>query len=319
MKRISSSLSQKRLGLPLVVAGLVSAMVVAGLAGAWLRAHWNQPATLGEAQQRAIVDLAKRNSNYIRGNVDQLASRVGDLQARLIEIEGLGRRVAKAADVSYTDPEIQASLASMRREAADGPAPYPARLGSSEGLGRELDALQQQIALQKDRFAMLDLALTRRAAVEASLPTYSPVNYPALSSSFGWRQNPVTGRYAMHDGLDFSAPRGTPIRAASGGVVTEAGAAGAYGKMVEINHGNGFVTRYAHASQLDVNVGDIVEKGQLIGNVGSTGRSTGPHLHFEVRLAGHPLNPDLFLVKAPSASTTVADASKQVNIMTEVR
>jgi murein DD-endopeptidase MepM/ murein hydrolase activator NlpD len=101
--------------------------------------------------------------------------------------------------------------------------------------------------------------------------------------------------------------------------VTEAGAAGAYGKMVEINHGNGFVTRYAHASRLGVNVGDIVEKGQLIGNVGSTGRSTGPHLHFEVRLAGHPLNPDLFLVRAPSAPTAVADASKQVNIMTEVR
>lgn len=319
MKRISSSLGHKRLGLPLVVAGLVIAMVVAGMAGAWLQAHRNQPATLGEAQQRAIVDLAERNSDYIRGNVGQLASRVGDLQARLIEMEGLGRRVAKAADVSYTDPEIQASLASMRHGVADDPAPYPARLGSSEGIGRELDALQRQITLQKDRFAMLDFALTRRAAVEASLPTYPPVNYPALSSSFGWRQNPVTGRYAMHDGLDFSAPRGTPIRAASGGVVTEAGAAGGYGKMVEINHGNGFVTRYAHASRLDVNVGDIVEKGQLIGNVGSTGRSTGPHLHFEVRLAGHPLNPDLFLVRPQSAPTTVADASKQVNIMTEVR
>lgn len=99
----------------------------------------------------------------------------------------------------------------------------------------------------------------------------------------------------MHEGLDFAAPRGTPILAASGGVVTEARYVPGYGKMVEINHGNGVVTRYAHASSISVKLGELVTKGQQIARVGSTGRSTGNHLHYEVRVAGYPLDPTLFL------------------------
>jgi len=320
LKGLSGESAAKGLKLPLAAALAMFGLGLAAGAGAWVQARVNPPAALSATQERALADLAVRDSNYIRGNVDLLAAKVGDLQAKLIAMEGVSKRVAQVAGVSYTDPEIQADLTQAQATVMDYITPDDAALRSSESLGRELDRLQQQVALQNDRFAMLDLALTKRAGVEASLPTYQPVNYPYLSSSFGWRRNPVTGRYAMHEGLDFAAPRGTPIRAASGGVVTEAGRVSGYGKIVEINHGNGLVTRYAHASRLDVKVGDIVEKGQVIANVGTTGRSTGPHLHFEVRMAGHPLNPTLFLAKVQPGPTAVADASEQVEaILPKVR
>ena len=319
-KGLSGDSSAKGLKLSLAAVFAIAGLGAAAAAGAWVQGRVSQPATLSVVQEQAINDLATRDSNYIRGNVDLLASKVGDLQARLIELEGLSKRVAKVAGLSYTDPEIQAGIVDASAQVMDYITPDDAAFGSAEGLGRELDSLQQQAARQKDRLAMLDVALTRRAGVEASLPTYTPVNYPYLSSSFGWRRNPVTGRHVMHEGLDFAAPRGTPIRAASGGVVTEARSISGYGKMVEITHGNGLVTRYAHASKLNVAVGDIVEKGQLIANVGSTGRSTGPHLHFEVRMAGHPLDPTLFLAKQEAPPSMVVDASKQVEaILPEVR
>jgi murein DD-endopeptidase MepM/ murein hydrolase activator NlpD len=222
--------------------------------------------------------------------------------------------------VSYTDPEIHASLESsavpvMDYITDDSTAPWTA-----QGLGRELDALQQQLTEQKDWFAMLDLVLTRRAGVEARLPTYTPVDYPYLSSSFGWRRNPVTGRHSMHEGLDFAAPKGAPIHAASGGVVTEARQLPGYGKLVEIDHGNGLLTRYAHASSINVKRGDLVEKGHMIARVGSTGRSTGAHLHFEVRMAGHPLDPTLFLAKPQPSDPLIVDASDAVEaILPQVR
>jgi len=156
---------------------------------------------------------------------------------------------------------------------------------------------------------MLDAALSRRSGDLARLPTSMPLEgYAYLSSSYGWRRNPVTGRYAMHEGVDFPAPRGTPIEAAAGGVVTEAGPESGYGNMLEIDHGDGISTRYAHASELLVKKGDVVERGQLIARVGSTGRSTGSHLHFEVRLAGQPLDPKLFIGPPATAPPTLAAA-----------
>jgi murein DD-endopeptidase MepM/ murein hydrolase activator NlpD len=226
----------------------------------------------------------------------------------------LGKRVAKAAGVSYTDPEVQASLEQPAVNVMDDiPSAAGAAQWTAEGLGRRLDTLSAQLSEQKDWMGMLDLVLTRRAGAENGLPSFQPVEYPYLSSSFGWRRHPITGRHVMHEGLDFAAPKGTPIHAASGGVVTEARYVSGYGKMVEINHGNGIVTRYAHASSINVKLGDLVEKGQMIARVGSTGRSTGSHLHFEVRMAGHPLDPTLFLPSQETADRLVADASEQTS------
>lgn len=248
-----------------------------------------------------------RDADFLRGNMNLLAAKVGALQAKLVSIDGLGQRVAKVAGVAYTDPELAKQLAMAQPEALTQPEATqvmddlftdhpPPSAASAEALGRQLDEIQARLAQQTDNLKLLDAALTKRSADQARMPTAMPItDYPYLSSSYGWRRNPVTGRSAMHEGLDFAAPPGTPILAASGGVVLESKFQPGYGNMVEIDHGDGLITRYAHASSLLVKQGQLVERGQQVARVGSSGRSTGPHLHFEVRLAGQPLDPRLFL------------------------
>jgi len=293
---------------------LGAGLVMAAGAGAALQ-RYSTP--VWPAAHAAVVDSvpgqqAVREAAFVRENINMLASKVGALQAKLVSIDGLGRRVAQVAGVAYTDPELAGAMAPEATGAMDDlftEADPAEHARSAEDLGRQLDLLQSRLAMQADSLSLLDVALTRRSADQARLPTAMPVrDYPYLSSSYGWRRNPVTGRFAMHEGLDFSAPPGTPILAASGGVVVDAKYHAGYGNMVEIDHGDGLVTRYAHAQKLLVSPGDLVERGQPVARVGSTGRSTGPHLHFEVRMAGQPLDPKLFLGK-PSIPATVADAS----------
>lgn len=321
----------------LVTALVMMGLCVSGATGAWVHARFYSPPAMTPAQEHALISQASRDSAYIRGNIGVLADKVGALQAKVIAVGSLGRRVADAAGVQYTEPEIHASLISHAPVIAS-PGKHDAHdtgvdgfsvsayrgqqesvmdhieasdmsNGVAEGLGRRLDALYEQLVAQEDGFALLDLLMTRRAGIDASLPSYQPVDYPYLSSSYGWRRNPVTGRHAMHEGLDFAAPTGTPIYAASGGVVTQARFTSGYGKLVEITHGNGLTTRYAHASSINVKEGDLVEKGQTIALVGSTGRSTGSHLHFEVRMAGHPLDPTLFLAPQAAPEQLIANVS----------
>lgn len=300
---------------------VVAAMGASAVAGAWVQSQRTPAPALSAEQERILAEQVSRDSAYVRQNVNLLASKVGDLQARLIAMGGLSKRVADAAGVSYTNPEVQATLDHVAEPIVMDDITTPEGTSwSAEGLGRQLDTMTLQLSQQKDWFAMLDLVLTKRNGVEASLPTLTPVNYPYLSSSFGWRRNPVTGRHAMHEGLDFAAPKGTPIHAASGGVVTQARYVPGYGKMVEVSHGNGLVTRYAHASSINVKAGDLIEKGQMIARVGSTGRSTGSHLHFEVRMAGHPLDPTLFLAPQQAPGQLVANASEAADaIVSQVR
>ncbi|HEY9280545.1 MAG TPA: M23 family metallopeptidase [Eoetvoesiella sp.] len=317
----SNDSNAKVLKTPFSAMLVVAAMAASAAAGAWVQAQYSsKPASFSLGQELAISAQVSRDSSYIRENVNLLASKVGDLQAKLIVMNGLGKRVAEIAGVSYTDPEVHASLEHTATPVMDYISDGQGEYGSAESLGRQLDALQQQVIEQRDWFAMLDLVLTKRVGIEASLPTLNPVNYPYLSSSYGWRRHPITKRHAMHEGLDFAAPKGTPIYAASGGVVAEAKYHSGYGNMVEINHGNGLVTRYAHASKLIVKAGDLVEKGHMIARVGSTGQSTGSHLHFEVRMAGHPLDPTLFLARPVPSDSLLVDATKQVEaILPEVR
>jgi len=308
-------------GLKAPIAALLAVLILgmSAAAGAWVHSRYAEGAvTVSSSLDLYSANLA-RESDYSRGQVEILAAKLGDLQAKIIEMDGLSRRVAEIAGIPYTDPEIQAGLDQAAPpvmdyigDAEQAPRKQKMSLEPGSGLNVRLDFLQQEVTRQKEWFRMMDLALTRRAGVEASLPTLMPVNYPYLSSSFGWRRHPISGRHVMHEGLDFAAPKGTPIHAASGGVVTAAGYKSGYGNMVEIYHGNDLVTRYAHASKLKVKAGDIVERGQEIAAVGSTGHSTGPHLHFEVRMAGHPLDPVLFLEKRQPDPTLVTDASGQL-------
>jgi hypothetical protein len=254
-----------------------------------VQSHW------GERSGVSLdADMAQSQAAAMQDNVTRLAEKVGGLQAKLIEMDGVSKRVAKAAGIEYTDPELAGAMPVQDLAVMDS-MDGADLVWNADRLGEQLDNLAKQMSEQQDWFQMLDTVLTERTGNEARLPNYRPVDYDEVASSFGWRRHPISGRHALHEGLDFPAPKGTPIYAASGGVVSEARYMTGYGKLVEINHGNGMSTRYAHASSIVVKLGDVVEKGQLIARVGSTGQSTGSHLHFEVRMAGHALDPKLFL------------------------
>ncbi|WP_397475923.1 M23 family metallopeptidase [Pusillimonas sp.] len=311
-------------GIRAPVAALLAFLIlgVSAGAGAWVYSSIDASAHAADKPLDLHTPLVIGHSQDqdTQGQFEALAAKLGDLQAKIIEIDGLSRRVAEVSGIPYTDPEIQAGLDQAAPPIMDyigdaelGPLKHKMSFDTGSTLARQVDSLRAEVLRQKDWYRMMDLALTRRAGVEASLPSLMPVNYPYLSSSFGWRRHPISGRHVMHEGLDFAAPKGTPIYAASGGVVTFAGYKSGYGKMVEINHGNDLNTRYAHASKLKVKAGDIVERGQEIAAVGSTGHSTGPHLHFEVRMAGHPLDPVLFLEKPEATPTLLTDAGDHLS------
>ncbi|MBC7202432.1 MAG: M23 family metallopeptidase [Pusillimonas sp.] len=267
----------------------------------------NLPTLVSLDVRQAEKERLALETQMLKANLHQLGEKVGQLQARLIEMDGVSKRLAEVAGVNYTNPEVQAALNSSAVPNDDNQETII--FDSAEALGRELDAMAQRLDRQRDGFAMLDMVMTRRAGLEASLPTLSPVDFPYMTSSYGWRRHPISGRNKMHEGLDFAAPHGAPIHAASGGMVVFSGYRTGYGKTVEIQHSHNLVTVYAHASRLQVKTGDLVEKGQLIANVGSTGQSTGPHLHFEIRVAGYPLDPSLFLPDPDAQEVRVADAS----------
>ena len=155
--------------------------------------------------------------------------------------------------------------------------------------------MRRKIDQRTDQLSVLDALLIQNSASLKFLPSLLPIVDGWYSSNFGYRIDPFSGQQSYHEGIDFPAESGTPIVAAASGKVIHAEVHREYGKMVEVDHGNGLVSRYAHASTVDVREGDLVVRGQRIAAVGSTGRSTGPHLHFEVRLNGVPQNPARFL------------------------
>ena len=220
------------------------------------------------------------------------AAALAKIEARqLVFVEGLTR---------YADNRSKQAMWALNELGLDpkqilATAEKSARGGPFEAVFGEGDEIDP-------RFERLGLSLARMATLEETLegvPQLRPTDTPAANSSFGYRRDPFTGRAAMHRGLDFPGPRGAPIYAAARGTVTFVGQKGGYGNAVEISHGQGLLTRYGHMSRFEAKVGDRVEAGTVIGAIGSTGRSTGPHLHFEVRVNGTAVNPRTFLELAP--------------------
>ena len=158
-----------------------------------------------------------------------------------------------------------------------------------------MEQLDRNTGSRVDWLTVVESRLFDQKILRTMVPTEEPVKRGQVGSPFGFRIDPITGRSAMHTGLDFPADTGTPILAAAGGVVVVQETHPAYGNMVEIDHGNDLITRYAHSSRVLVKKGDIVKRGQKIAEVGSTGRSTGPHLHFEVWVSGVVQDPRRFL------------------------
>jgi len=239
---------------------------------------------------------AARVQERVQGHLNAMAIRLGELQAQMLRLEGLGERLAKTAGLKPQElPSMQPGTAPGRGGAESS---MPSRNLSMREFGDLVEQLTRQMDTRSDQLSVLEALLVHDSANRKFLPTLYPIVDGWYSSNFGYRIDPFTGQQSMHEGIDFPAESGTPIVAAASGKVVFAEWHPAYGKMLEIDHGNGLVSRYAHTSSIMVKEGDLVVRGQRVATVGSTGRSTGPHLHFEVRLNGVPQNPARFLQAA---------------------
>jgi len=232
---------------------------------------------------------------YVHNSLDAMASKVGQMQAQVQRLDALGARLAKLTGMKPEEFRFD------QLPAQGGPLiALPPQERSVSALEQQLNRLTLAINDRSDKLQALETLLLQNQLSRRLLPSIQPITEGFYSSNFGWRLDPFTGANAMHEGVDFMVEAGTPIRASAGGVVAYADMHPQYGNMVEIDHGNDIVTRYAHASRLLVKVGQVVRRGEKIAEVGSTGRSTGNHLHFEVRHKGIAQNPVRFLQKAAS-------------------
>lgn len=242
-------------------------------------------------------DLAQRE-RFMHENLDAMARRVGEMQARLLSLQLMGERVSGLAGVKAEDlkPQVEAAPTGGRN-GRGGPAGFAPR-PSLAALDSRLLELDAAVALNADVFTLIESRLMERRLQALLVPSSAPVAGP-VGSGFGFRFDPIHGRQSLHTGLDFPADTGTPILAAAGGVVQSVEQHPEYGVLLTLDHGDGLTTRYAHLSRVAVQPGDIVRRQQRLGDVGSTGRSTGPHLHFEVLVQGVPQNPARFLAGTP--------------------
>lgn len=222
--------------------------------------------------------------------LEDLAARVGQVNAQMLRLNALGKRLTEMAHLDKGEFNFDAPPAQGGPEDALN---EPAEV--ADGLGDILAKLETQLIDRERQLVILETFISAHQLTQLALPGGSPVPGAWVSSTFGLRTDPFTGRTAHHAGIDFAAPAGAKAVAVAPGVVTWAGERAGYGRLLEINHGNGYVTRYAHNSSLLVRVGDKVNKGQAVSRVGSTGRSTGPHLHFEVLRNGLAINPAKFV------------------------
>ncbi|MBZ0104700.1 MAG: M23 family metallopeptidase [Sulfuricella denitrificans] len=230
---------------------------------------------------------------HVQENLNTMAARLGQLQAQVLRLDAVGGRLAK----HFGLPEQEFDFSKQPGQGGAETAAPQYQLDAHQ-LERELAMFARQLEERSRSLGLLEAMTLREQVVKSTSPTLQPVSAGWFSSNYGWRIDPFSGKKAFHEGVDFMAEVGTPVKAAAGGVVVYSEYHPQYGNMVSIDHGNGTVSRYAHASRLLVKVNDIVLQGQKIAEVGSTGRSTGPHLHFEVLRNGAPQNPARYLQTA---------------------
>ena len=234
---------------------------------------------------------AERARKFVQQNLNAMAVKLGEMQAQLARLDALGDRVSAMAGIR---PQEFRFTEAPGLGGAQPTALPPQNLSLAE-FGEKLYALSRSVENRTDMLGVLETRLFEETIKKKMMPTSLPVSAPYNASSFGMRIDPFTGMQAMHEGIDFLADLGSPVTAAAGGVVTFAGFHPQYGNVVDVDHGNDLVTRYAHLAKLLVKEGDIVQRLHRLGLSGSTGRSTGPHLHFEVRFRGVAQNPTRFL------------------------
>lgn len=253
------------------------------------------------AAMRALIDYQKTTldevESHSRRDLDALALQLGQLRAQATRLNALGDRLTQAGklDDGEFDFAVEPALGGPEEALPVGAAPLP--------LDHEIDNLRAEFGRQEAQLGVLENLLFDRKIDNALLPAGMPVAHGYVVSGYGTRTDPISGRQAVHLGVDFDVPLGSDVLAVAEGVVTFSDTRAGYGNTVEIDHGNGYMTRYAHNSKNTVEVGTRVHVGDVVAKVGSTGRSTGPHCHFEVWLNGRPVNPMAYVrsTRAPRA------------------
>ncbi len=238
---------------------------------------------------RAQIQLQKTALGDVevdsRRNLDALAMQIGQLRAQATRLNALGDRLTQAGKLEDGEFDFASD------PALGGPESAVSETLSPLPLGNDIDSLRAEFGRQEAQLGVLENLLFDRKIDNALLPAGMPVAHGYVASGYGTRNDPITGRQSVHLGVDFDVPLGSDVLAVAEGVVTFSAVRNGYGNVVEIDHGNGYMTRYAHNSRNVVEVGTRVHVGQVVAKVGSTGRSTGPHCHFEVWLNGRPVNP----------------------------
>ena len=306
-------------GTKLIATGFLAAfalMVVAASLYHWVflkgaREGWP---VIGALVKLVVKDEFEQRDRFMRENLDVMAKRLGAMQAKMVQLETLGERVSGLAGLNPGD--VKSTMGS-------GGALVGSRSLTMNELQATLADLDKLTDQRVDLMTVMESRLFDQKIKKLMVPTQEPLAGGILGSPFGWRIDPVNGQSALHTGLDFPSGQGTPIVAAAGGVVLVQEYHSSYGNMVEIDHGNDLVTRYAHASKVVVKKGDLVKRGQKIAEVGTTGRSTGSHLHFEVLVQGVLHDPQKFLMAgqkmpanqlASSGTSTLSSAGTQLSL-----
>lgn len=232
-------------------------------------------------------------------DIEILTRRLGILEAEFLRLNAFGSRIVKMAKLDPDEFAFDESP-SLGGAVIDTPSSGDDKNGygmSAEKLMSAISQLESQLTNQRNRMEGMLTVLQGRILDKEVIPDSMPIKKGYISSKFGFRRDPFSGRKRMHKGIDFAGKIGEEIKAVAGGVVSFAGRNGGYGKSIEIDHGEGLVTRYAHLNKINVKRDQIVNKGELIGELGNTGRSTGPHLHLEVLKNGRQVNPSKYLKK----------------------
>ncbi len=270
--------------------------VISLTAGAWFAGgRWGVASPLREfTVARWNEDLATQREHLTRieqdvdDQVSALATRVGRMQAQLIRLDALGKQLTEVAQLKRGEFDFDDPPAVGGPETAgEGPV-VPALDAMLDTMDAQIDDRRRQLT------ALQNLIMTRELARQI-VPGGRPVEAGYISSLYGQRTDPFDGNQANHQGIDFAAAPGTQVLAVADGIVSHTGLDGGYGRMIEITHGNGYVTRYAHNAKILVTPGQTVKRGDPVALMGSTGRSTGPHVHFEVLHDGRPMNPLSFV------------------------
>ena len=233
----------------------------------------------------------RKTRDYVRRHMDALGQRIGGLQAQVSRIEAVEQRISEKSGIDLSDFQF------AEAPPIGGVAPQDSQDSEQIDLENAIVAIEEQLSVRESAVATMDFLLSKRSLDEQQTPAGWPVEGGWVSSNFGSRMHPMTGKKQFHRGVDIPGKVGASVLAVADGVVIRSEQKGTYGWMVELDHGDGYTTLYSHNRKNHVVVGETVKKGQTIAEVGSTGRSTGPHVHFEVSKAGRNINPVRYLYR----------------------